>query len=106
MNISAGLAPGLRSGVYEVLPALGEGGRSVNPGPRFAPGKPTPAVDKAVAPSTNAGRHFDVSLDGKRFLLLKDVESGDSGRKGAPEIRIVLHFLDQLNRTVGTGAAR
>jgi serine/threonine-protein kinase len=41
------------------------------------------------------GRTFDVSLDGQRFLMLKNVETGDDSRAA---IVIVQHFAERLKQ--------
>ena len=69
-------------------------------GGTFSFGKPIVAVKGPYARAVNAGRHYDVSPDGKRFLLLKDAETTSTGKPVQPELRIVLHFSDELERLV------
>ncbi len=73
----------------------------VTPGPTPVLGKPAVVVKGAFAVAVNNGRHYDVSADGKRFLLLKDVEAkaGESA-PAAPEMRLVQHWTDELTRLV------
>jgi serine/threonine-protein kinase len=61
-------------------------------------GKPGVAVKGAFAAPLNAGRHYDVSPDGKRFLLLKDVEEATTGE--ASQIRLITNFMAELKRIV------
>ena len=70
----------------------------VTPGASLALGKPTVVIKGSNAIPANTGRHYDVSPDGKRFLLLKDVAT--ASKPDPPEIRIVLHWFDELNRLV------
>jgi Tol biopolymer transport system component len=64
--------------------------------------KPVVAVQGPYAVPVNAGRHYDVSPDGKRFLLLKDVEgAADAGSRMVP-IHVVLNWSDNLRRLVPT----
>lgn len=72
----------------------------VTPGPNLALGKPTVVVKGSYAAPANSGRHYDVSPDGKRFLLLKDVETAGADKPAAPQIRLVQHFFEELNRLV------
>ena len=44
------------------------------------------------------GRHYDVSPDGKRFLLLKDVQ--DTERGETPQLVLVQHWAEELKRLV------
>jgi hypothetical protein len=57
-------------------------------------------VVKGPYPSGYAGRHYDVSPDGKRFLLLKDVETSGSIKPPPTQIRVVLHWVNELKRLV------
>jgi hypothetical protein len=53
----------------------------------------------AVAPNYNP-RHYDVSLDGKRFLLLKDVDTAGAGKPAPPEFRLIQNWTEELQRLV------
>jgi hypothetical protein len=51
----------------------------------------------------NACRHYDVSRDGKRFLMLKNVEDAAPEKQASrPEMRLILNSFDELNRLVPT----
>ena len=73
---------------------------SVTLGSSFSFDKPTVAVKVSFSRPLIFSRHYDVSSDGKRFLLLKDVETTSTGKPMQPELRIVLHFSDELERLV------
>ena len=68
-------------------------------GPNATLGKPTVVVKGSYARAGAAGP-YDVSPDGKRFLLLKDVETAGAEKPAPPEIRLVQHWFDELNRLV------
>ena len=52
--------------------------------------------------ASNAGRTYDVSPDGRRFLMIKDVEAPD--KSGAsPTIVVVENWGEELKRLVPTG---
>lgn len=72
-------------------------------GSTFSFDKPVVAVKGSFARPVNAGLHYDVSPDGKRFLLLKDVETSSTGQPAANELRIVLQFFHELDRLAGKG---
>ena len=72
----------------------------VSPGPNLALGKPAVVVKGSYARAVSPGRHYDVSPDGKRFLLLKDVETAPGAKPVPPEIHFVQHWAEELNRLV------
>ena len=45
-------------------------------------------------------RAFDVSPDGKRFLMVKRVADTDSDAASKPEIRVFLNWTKELERLV------
>ena len=58
---------------------------------------PAPAGgQRAVCAHVYAGRHYDVSADGQRFLLLKDAPPPDGQKPAAPEIHVVLNWQEEL----------
>jgi serine/threonine-protein kinase len=63
-------------------------------------GRPTVALKGGFAVAVNAGRHYDVSRDGRRFLLLKDVD--DAEARDTPQLVIWLHWSEELKRLVPT----
>jgi serine/threonine-protein kinase len=73
----------------------------VTPGPNLAFGKPTVVVSGPYAARASFnGRHYDVSPDGRRFLLLKEVETAGADKPAAPEIRLVQNWFEELKRLV------
>ena len=46
----------------------------------------------------NEGRTYDVSPDGKRFMMIKPVNGGD--QPSTPGIVLVQHFDEELKRLV------
>ena len=68
-------------------------------GPTFVAGNPTTVFDtKYVEP--NPARHYDVSPDGQRFLMLKD--SGGNPNETPASMVVVLNWFDDLQRRVPT----
>ena len=68
-------------------------------GPTFIAGNPTTVFDtKYVEP--NPARHYDVSPDGQRFLMLKD--SGGNPNETPASMVVVLNWFDDLQRRVPT----
>jgi serine/threonine-protein kinase len=64
--------------------------------------KPTVAVKGQYVRPATVTRHYDISGDGKRFLLMKDPDAPGTGKPAQPEVRLVLHFADELDRLVGS----
>jgi hypothetical protein len=71
----------------------------VEQGPTWAAGTPTKLLneDYFSVPGGNAGRTYDISPDGQRFLMIK--ASGGSNQP-APQIVIVQNWLEELKRLV------
>ena len=66
--------------------------------PAFVAGPPTTVLPRSYAwliPNF-AGRQYDVSRDGKRFLMLK--QAGVDGQADAPTITIVQNWFEELRR--------
>jgi len=51
----------------------------------------------APAPGSTGGRTYDVSPDGKRFLMIKEIVD-ESSRDAGPPLVAVLNFFDELKR--------
>jgi serine/threonine-protein kinase len=51
----------------------------------------------APAPGGTGGRTYDVSPDGKRFLMIKEIVD-ESSREAGPPLVAVLNFFDELKR--------
>ena len=64
--------------------------------------KPQPVVKGAVPVRGFAGRHYDVSADGQRFLILKDAAPLNKQNSVAPEIHVVLNWIEELKRLLPT----
>jgi len=81
------LKSGAKLGPYEILSAIGAG---VQPGAAFAYAKPQLLFDATnyVRLGGNPFRDFDVSADGKRFLMLKG-EASTSAAGTRPSIVMV-----------------
>ena len=74
---------------------------AVTPGITWNAGKPTKVLDKGYfAENAGGARGFDVSADGGRFLMIKDVESSDKSAKETPQIVIVQNWFQELKRLV------
>jgi hypothetical protein len=64
---------------------------------RFSPGRPAKVFE--TLPGGGAARNYDVSPDGQRFLILKDIT--DPSPAGNPaKIIVVLNWLEELKRLV------
>jgi hypothetical protein len=60
-------------------------------------GAPVKVVDGKYATGAPAsGRNYDVSADGQRFLMVK----APTDQPAAPQIQLVQHWADELNRLV------
>ena len=71
----------------------------IQPGPTFVAGSPVVVFDGPyVAPL--AGRSYDVSSDGQRFLMIKENES--SGKASPPQLIVVQNWTEELKRLVPT----
>jgi hypothetical protein len=66
-------------------------------------GTPQVAVKGPYAVPSGNGPHYDVSSDGKRFLLLKDAESAAGGKPAPREIILVQHWAEQLRARLPAG---
>ena len=72
---------------------------SVNPrGGVWRPGAPVKVVDgQYLTRARTNGRHYDVSTDGKRFLIVK---APPSDQPAASQIQLVQHWAKELQRLV------
>ncbi len=67
----------------------------------WSAGAPTPVVRPGYFTAAGlpfTGRHYDVTLDGQRFLMLKEDESAAS----TAQISVVLNWFEELKRLVPT----
>lgn len=68
----------------------------------FSAGTPTRILNTAYA-TPLAGRSYDVSPDGRRFLMLKEATpASDTDSQQAPGIAVVVNWLDELKARVRT----
>jgi eukaryotic-like serine/threonine-protein kinase len=67
--------------------------------PGFAAGKPRVLFQGQYEPSPGSNPNYDVSSDGQRFLMLKQVEQEQS----ATQINVVLNWFEELKRRVPPG---
>jgi hypothetical protein len=68
-------------------------------GSRFEPGAPTKLLDLPPGPDLAVGRMYDVSPDGRRFLILKPV-SGVVETPTFPRLIFVQNWFEELKRLV------
>lgn len=68
----------------------------VTPGARFVPGSPARLFEAAPYLTLGYRLSYDVSADGKRFLMIKAVESEKN--VAPPQINVVLNWVDELKR--------
>jgi serine/threonine-protein kinase len=68
---------------------------SIQPGPTFSFGNALSVVDVSEYYLPAAGRSFDISPDGRRFLMIKDVE-----QQSGAQINVVLNWFEELQRLV------
>jgi len=69
-------------------------------GPQPVLGKPVVVVKGPYAVALNAGRHYDVSPDGQRFLLLVDAPTSEGQKAELPEMRFVQNWAEELKAKV------
>ena len=69
--------------------------------PSFAASKPAILFEKEYAASQfpSTGIAYDVSPDGQRFLMIKELEQSSA----ATQINVVLNWFEELKRRVPTG---
>jgi WD40-like Beta Propeller Repeat len=66
----------------------------------FSAGKPKVLFEGQYEPTLFTNPNYDVSPDGKRFLMLKPSESAEA----ATQINVVLNWFEELKRRVPAGA--
>jgi hypothetical protein len=60
-------------------------------------GAPAVAVRGKYPLPTAAGRHYDVSRDGQKFLLIKDADTTGTAK---PQIAVALNWMEELKQRV------
>jgi len=78
----------MQSGMYMSVP--------IRYDPQFHAGTPRPLFDGPYLRQN--GRHYDITPDGKRFLMVRENTNID-----AAEIHVVMNWLDELERLVPSG---
>jgi len=69
--------------------------------PAFSAGKPETLFRGAyVRFSTGDGQPWDISPDGKRFLMMKEPEAVAPGGGGPNKVNIVLNWFEELKQRV------
>ena len=74
----------------------------------FAPGAPALVVEGqyyGTASGNRPGRSYDISLDGQRFLMIKEgvPDTTDDPFAGLTQIHVVLNWFSELQARVPTG---
>jgi hypothetical protein len=67
-------------------------------GQTFWAGRPTKILNTKY-PQPNPSRHYDVSADGKRFLMLKDTPVDDRSATSASMV-VVENWFEELKRVM------
>jgi hypothetical protein len=75
---------------------------SVRLGADITLGNPQPVVRGPYAVPNATGRHYDVSADGQRFLLIKEAPTPSGQKAPTPEIHFVLHWAEELKAKMQT----
>ena len=70
--------------------------------PNFALGNPRMLFEGPYALSAVPVSNYDVSPDGKRFLMLKPADEGQ-GQAASTQINVVLNWSEELKRRVPAG---
>lgn len=68
----------------------------VDAGTDFTSARPEVAVQGSFPIRYTAGRHYDVSLDGDRFLLLTEASDTDADEPAPAQITVVLNWTQEL----------
>ena len=73
---------------------------SVEYEPSFTVGRPEVVVRGQYARPSRTGRHYDVSADAERFLLLADERTTGDEAEAEDEITVVLNWFEELKERV------
>jgi hypothetical protein len=68
--------------------------------PTFSVGKPKVLFQGPYEPTPATFPYYDVTQDGRRFLMLKPVESAETS---PTQINVVLNWFEELKQKVPTG---
>lgn len=66
----------------------------INTVPTFSPGKPVQLFEGSYVPTPLSFANYDVSPDGQRFLMLKNIQQSQA----PAQINVVLNWVDELKR--------
>lgn len=72
----------------------------VGPGPNLQPGIAETLVDMAASFGTPRHRHWDVSPDGRRFLMIKLPGAATTEADGQFEITLIQNWFQELKELV------
>ena len=74
---------------------------AVEPGTTWSAGRPSKVLDGkyylGAGPGGGTGRMYDVSLDGRRFLLIKQGGGTEQG-SAASSLAVVFNWFEELKR--------
>ena len=72
----------------------------VNPGPNgsFEAGSPTPLFETHLATAAGGTLQYDVTADGKRFLVNTELAGANSAAASAPALNVVVNWQAGLNK--------
>ena len=77
-------------------------GVTVETEPTFSAGIPETVIEGNYVYAPGQGRNWDISPDGQRFLMLKNVGQSATEDGPPPKVTIVLNWFDELQRLVPT----
>ena len=72
----------------------------IEPGDTMKAGNPTPVFEGQYL-IAGAGRNYDVSPDGRRFLMIRSIGTSDQ-TPAPPSINVVVNWFEELQRLVPT----
>lgn len=73
---------------------------TVQAGSSFSTGNPAKVLDTPPYLTTAAGRSYEVSTDGRRFLMIKNPTASGSAPQTAATMTVVLNWLEELKARV------
>jgi serine/threonine-protein kinase len=69
---------------------------SIQTTPVFSAGNPVKVLDGIVDTGPTYGRHYDVSRDGRRFVVIKNPAPAGPGGATQPQIVLALNWTDDV----------
>jgi len=70
--------------------------------PSFSFGNPVPLGIKGLIQRVGNWRDYDITPDGKQFVVMMPPESTSSSTTQAPQIQVVLNWFEELKRRMST----